>query len=255
MPSLTGSKYRFVFILVTSLFFFWGFVHNLDPVLIPHLRKAFQLTDLESSLIDSAVYIAYFAMALPAGFVMRKYGYKSGIILGLLLFGIGSILFVPAANTLKYGFFLGALFIIASGLTFLETAANPYVTVLGSPQTATQRLNFSQSFNGLAAFIAPAYIGPLILSERTFSASETAGLSPEQLQAALYHEAASVKMPYLILGIIILTVAAIFYFTKMPDIKEANDSAETKGFRAALQSANLRWGVAAQFFYVGAASL
>jgi FHS family L-fucose permease-like MFS transporter len=150
-----NKKWLFPFILVTSLFFFWGFVHNLDPILIPHLRKAFNLSDLESSLIDSSVFIAYFAMALPAGYVMRKYGYKSGILIGLVLFGLGSILFVPAANSLQYIYFLGALFIIACGLTFLETAANPYVTILGPASTATRRLNFSQSFNGLAAYISP----------------------------------------------------------------------------------------------------
>ena len=105
MKKITTKAFLFPFILVTSLFFFWGFVHNLDPILIPHLRKAFQLSDLESSLVDSAVFVAYFVMALPAGFIMRKYGYKSGIIIGLLLFGIGSILFVPAANTLQYIFF------------------------------------------------------------------------------------------------------------------------------------------------------
>ncbi len=119
VSSNENKKWLFPFILVTSLFFFWGFVHNLDPILIPHLRKAFNLTDLESSLIDSSVFIAYFVMALPAGYIMRKYGYKSGIMIGLVLFGIGSILFVPAANSLQYIYFLGALFVIACGLTFL----------------------------------------------------------------------------------------------------------------------------------------
>ena len=118
-----NKKWVFPFILVTSLFFFWGFVHNLDPILIPHLRKAFNLTDLESSLIDSSVFIAYFVMALPAGYVMRKYGYKSGILIGLVLFGIGSILFVPAANSLQYVYFLGALFIISCGLTLKSNTA------------------------------------------------------------------------------------------------------------------------------------
>lgn len=161
---VTGNtkNWLFPFLLVTSLFFFWGFVHNLDPILIPHLRKAFQLNDLESSLIDSAVFIAYFLFALPAGFVMRKYGYKAGIVGGLFLFAIGCFLFIPAANTFQYAFFLGALFIIAAGLTFLETAANPYVTVLGDPKTGTQRLNFAQSFNGLAAMLAPVIGGQLI---------------------------------------------------------------------------------------------
>ena len=159
-----GTKsWMFPFVLVTSLFFFWGFVHNLDPILIPHLRKAFNLSDLQSSLIDSSVFIAYFVMALPAGYIMRKYGYKSGIMIGLVLFGIGSILFVPAANSLQYSYFLGALFVIACGLTFLETAANPYVTILGPAETATKRLNFSQSFNGMAAFIAPTVVGPMNL--------------------------------------------------------------------------------------------
>jgi MFS transporter, FHS family, L-fucose permease len=253
MKKITTKAFLFPFILVTSLFFFWGFVHNLDPVLIPHLRKAFNLNDLQSSLIDSAVFIAYFLMALPAGFIMRKYGYKSGILIGLVLFGIGSILFVPAANTLQYIFFLGALFIIASGLTFLETAANPYVTILGPNETTTQRLNFSQSFNGLAAFIAPTYIGPLILSGKTLSTEQQNAMTPEQLHTYFSIEASSVKIPYLILGIIILLVAVVFYFTKLPDVKHEDDG-ESAGasFGGAFKSLRLKWGIVAQFFYVGA---
>jgi FHS family L-fucose permease-like MFS transporter len=239
--------------LVTSLFFFWGFVHNLDPILIPHLRKAFNLSDLQSSLIDSSVFIAYFVMALPAGYIMRKYGYKSGIMIGLVLFGIGSILFVPAANSLQYSYFLGALFIIACGLTFLETAANPYVTILGPAESATKRLNFSQSFNGLAAFIAPAYIGPMILSGKNLTKMETDAMSPTELHAYLLNEAASVKIPYLVLGLIILAVAVVFYFTNMPDVKDEDVAgAEGASFKGALNSMRLRWGILAQFFYVGA---
>lgn len=246
------NNYLFPFILVTSLFFFWGFVHNLDPILIPHLRKAFVLTDLQSSLVDTSVFIAYFVMALPAGYIMRRYGYKTGIILGLILFGIGSILFVPAANTLQYVFFLGALFIIACGLTFLETAANPYITVLGPEATKTQRLNFAQSFNGLAAFIAPAYIGKIILSGKELTEQQIAAMSTEQLHVYLSGEAASVKIPYLILGIIILLVAIIFYFTKLPDIKHEESYKGQSGFASALKSKRLKWGIATQFFYVGA---
>ncbi|MFA6277770.1 MAG: L-fucose:H+ symporter permease [Pedobacter sp.] len=253
MNQTKGNKYLFPLILVTSLFFFWGFVHNLDPILIPHLRKAFLLNDLESSLVDSSVFIAYFVMALPAGFIMRKYGYKSGILIGLLLFGTGSILFVPAANTLQYVFFLGALFIIACGLTFLETAANPYVTILGPPETATQRINFSQSFNGLAAFVAPNYIGKMILSGKELTAAQQQAMSPEQLNAYLSNEAASVKGPYLILGIIIFIVAVIFFFTKLPDIKhEEEGESGVASFSGAFKSIKLRWGILAQFFYVGA---
>lgn len=252
-----GSKENktllFPFILVTSLFFFWGFVHNLDPILIPHLRNAFNLTDFQSSLIDSSVFIAYFVMALPAGYIMRKYGYKSGIMIGLVLFGIGSILFVPAANSLQYVYFLIALFVIACGLTFLETAANPYVTLLGPAETATKRLNFSQSFNGLAAFIAPAYIGPMILSDKKLSKIQLDAMSPKDVQAYVLGEAASVKMPYLLLGLTILVVAFVFYFTNMPDMKD-DDNKEIEGasFLVALKSKHLRWGIIAQFFYVGA---
>lgn len=241
------------FILVTSLFFFWGFVHNLDPILIPHLRKAFNLTDLESSLVDSSVFIAYFVMALPAGYIMRKYGYKSGIMIGLILFGVGSLLFVPAANSLQYIYFLGALFIIACGLTFLETAANPYVTILGPAESATKRLNFSQSFNGLAAFIAPAFVGPMILSDKNYTQTQIEAMTPAIKQAFLESEAASVKMPYLILGLIILAVAVVFYFTNMPDVKDEDvEGAHGASFAGALKSMRLRWGILAQFFYVGA---
>lgn len=252
LKSKSENKWIFPFILVTSLFFFWGFVHNLDPILIPHLRKAFQLTDLQSSLIDSAVYIAYFAMALPAGFVTRRYGYKSGVITGLILFGIGSILFVPAANYLQYHYFLGALFIIACGLTFLETSANPYVTILGPAETATKRLNFAQSFNGLAAYIAPAYVGPLILSGKNMSQAEMDAMGADALHAYLSQEAASVKAPYLILGLVILAVAVIFYFTRMPDSKEQDAEGAGSSFKDALKSVMLKWGIVAQFFYVGA---
>ncbi len=248
-----NKNWLFPFILVTSLFFFWGFVHNLDPILIPHLRKAFNLSDFQSSLIDSSVFIAYFIMALPAGFIMRKYGYKSGIMIGLILFGFGCILFVPAANSLQYIYFLGALFIIACGLTFLETSANPYITILGPSETATNRLNLSQSFNGLAAFIAPSYIGPMILSGKNLTKTEMEAMSPTDLHSYLLSEAASVKLPYLTLGLIILVVAVIFYFTNMPDVKE-EDSKEGEGtsFKSALKSIQLRWGILAQFFYVGA---
>ncbi|WP_291104559.1 MULTISPECIES: L-fucose:H+ symporter permease [unclassified Flavobacterium] len=251
--SKENKNLLFPFILVTSLFFFWGFVHNLDPILIPHLRKAFNLSDLQSSLIDSSVFIAYFVMALPAGYIMRKYGYKSGIMIGLVLFGLGCLLFVPAANSLQYIYFLGALFIIACGLTFLETAANPYVTILGPAETATKRLNFSQSFNGLAAFIAPTFIGPMILSGKNLSQSEMDRMASAELHSYIATEAASVKMPYLTLGLIILAVAVVFYLTKMPDVKEEDkEGIEGASFGMALKSTKLRWGITAQFFYVGA---
>jgi MFS transporter, FHS family, L-fucose permease len=246
------NNWLFPFILVTSLFFFWGFVHNLDPILIPHLRKSFRLNDLQSSLIDSSVFIAYFVMALPAGYVMRKYGYKSGIVGGLLLFALGCFLFLPAADTHQYIYFLGALFIIASGLTFLETAANPYATIIGPPETATRRLNFAQSFNGLAAMVAPIIGGQFILSGTEMSDEAYAKLSPEALNNYLTTEAQSVKMPYLILGILVLLVAVLFMVSKLPDVKEGDDSKAGNNPLKAFRHKHLTWAVVAQFFYVGA---
>ena len=246
------NNWLYPFILVTSLFFFWGFVHNLDPILIPHLRKSFRLNDLQSSLIDSSVFIAYFAMALPAGYVMRKYGYKSGIVSGLLLFALGCFLFLPAADTHQYIYFLGALFIIASGLTFLETAANPYATIIGPPETATRRLNFAQSFNGLAAMVAPIIGGQFILSGTEMSDEAYAKLSSEALNNYLTFEAQSVKMPYLILGMLVLLVAVLFMVSKLPDVKEGDDNAAGNNPLKAFRHRHLTWAVVAQFFYVGA---
>src|SRR5438309_3234939 len=161
----TATKTGFAFILVTSLFFLWGFSNNLNPILIPHLKKSFTLTTTQSTLVDSAVYIAYFLMALPAGYVIKRFGYKIGIITGLIFFSIGAFLFIPAANTQSYIFFLFALFVIACGLGFLETAANPYAAALGPHETSTQRLNLAQSFNGLAAALAPVIGARVILGK------------------------------------------------------------------------------------------
>ncbi|GAB2943534.1 L-fucose:H+ symporter permease [Hymenobacter coalescens] len=245
------SRHLFAVGLITSLFFLWGLAVNLNPVLIPHLKKACQLSDAQSALIDSAFFAAYFLVALPAGQFMRRFGYKGGIILGLGLFATGAFLFYPAAEARAYGLFLGALFIIASGLTFLETAANPYITVLGDPDGATQRLNFAQSFNGLAATLAPLIGGQLILSGRTLSTADEAAMSPAQLGAYLSHEAQAVQLPYLVIGLVVLLVAVVLYFTRLPDIVEA-EAAPGVAAGSIWQEKNLLLGVAAQFFYVGA---
>ena len=246
-----STKYTFAIILITSLFFFWGFIHNLDPILIKHLRSAFSLTHLQASLVDSAVFFAYFLLAIPAGIIMQKYGYKSGILVGLSLFALGCFLFVPAANMVSYPFFLTALFVLSCGLTILETAANPYITLLGDPDKATQRLNFAQSFNGLAASIAPIVGGIFILAEEPKSSEELAAMSEVAKQAYIQAETALVKGPYIVLGLIILLVTILFFFTKLPDIKEEKTE-NKRGFFASLRHKNVRWGVVAQFFYVGA---
>jgi FHS family L-fucose permease-like MFS transporter len=217
----------FPFILITSLFFLWGFAHNLDPILIPHLKKSFTLTTVQATLVDSAVFIAYFLMALPAGFIMKKYGYKSGIITGLLLFAVGCFLFIPAANTQQYNFFLVALFIIACGLTILETAANPYATALGDPETGTQRLNFAQSFNGLAAALAPV-IGAKIILTKGYTDAQLKTMTDAGRKFALAAEASSVKLPYFILGSILVLVALIFAFTHLPKIQNDEEQVASK---------------------------
>jgi len=254
--SATGTpagkqNFLFPFILVTSLFFYWGFIHNLDPVLIPHLRRAFNLNTVQASLVDSAVYIAYFIMAIPAGIIMKKYGYKTGILIGLSLFAGGCFLFVPAANTMQYAFFLAALFIVACGLTILETAANPYATILGDPATSTQRLNFAQSFNGLAAFLAPILGGKFILSQNPIADTQLAAMTTQVRDAYLHQETATVKMPYIVLGSAILIAFIIFFFTKLPDIKD-NEEKEKTSFLHTFRHKHLKWAAVAQFFYVGA---
>ncbi len=251
-PASRKNPYLVPFILVTSLFFLWAFIHNLNPILIPHLKKACQLSDTQSAFIDSAVYIAYFLMALPAGFVMKKYGYKKGIVFGLLVYALGAFLFIPAASTRMYSFFLIALFIVAGGAAFLETAANPYITVLGDRETSEQRLNFAQSFNGVGAFVAPIVGGRFILSGIEHSKEQLASMQPEQLAAYLNSEASNVKIPYLVIGLTVFLVAVLFIFTKLPEVKESHDEVSLKGPGNIFRHRQLLWGVIAQFFYVGA---
>ncbi|WP_228462703.1 MFS transporter [Mucilaginibacter ginsenosidivorans] len=164
---MTKKNYLFAIALITSLFFLWGIALNLNSILVPHLKKACELTDLQSAFVDSAFYLAYFVIAIPAGLFMHKFGYKKGIVFGLILFATGAFLFYPAAETRTYAFFLFALFIMASGCGTLETAANPYINNLGEPEGATQRINFAQSFNGLAATLAPFLGGYLFFQVRT----------------------------------------------------------------------------------------
>lgn len=246
------QSYLLPFILVTSLFFLWAFLHNINPILIPHLKKACQLTDTQSSFVDTAVYLAYFSIALPAGWFMHKFGYKKGVLFGLFLYGAGSLLFIPAADHREYYLFLIALFIAASGATFLETVANPYITKLGDPATATQRLNFAQSFNGVGAFVAPIIGGEVILSGIEHSKEELQKMDPAALASYLDGEAATVKIPYLVIGILVFLLLAFFFTTKLPEIREANGNASSKFSFSVFRHVHLKWAVIAQLFYVGA---
>ncbi len=248
------NKYLFAFVLVTSLFFLWAFLHNINPILIPHLKKACMLTDTESSFVDLSVYLAYFVVALPAGLFMHKYGYKKGIIFGLCLYAAGALLVIPAATERSYTFFLFAFFVIASGSTFLETVGNPYITVLGPKETSEQRLNLAQSFNGVGSFIAPILGGQFILSGIEHTPEELAKMSASQLNTYLQSETDTIKIPYLVIAGIVLILILLFAFIKLPEIKEDNENLHppVKFSANVLRHSHTRWAVITQFFYVGA---
>ena len=250
----TRNSFLFAFILVTSLFFLWAFLHNTNPILIPHLKKACQLSDTQSSFIDLAVYLGYFSIAIPAGLVMHRYGYKRGIIIGLCLYAAGALLFIPAASGRTFGLFLAALFILASGATFLETVANPYISILGPKETSEQRLNFAQSFNGVGAFVAPLIGGTFILSGVEHTKEELNQMAANgTLNAYLQSEADTVKIPYLIIAAVVAFVTIGFLFTKLPEVKESDSADAHTGFSLkVLRHSHVRWAVFAQFFYVGA---
>lgn len=234
----TGAKpgsYLFPLILVTSLFFLWGLAYGLLDVLNKHFQEVLNITTKRSTLLQGAYFGAYFLMALPAGMFMNKFGYKKGIILGLLLYATGAFLFFPAAGALSFDFFLLALFILACGLACLETAANPYVTVLGDKATSEQRLNLSQCFNGLGSFLGP------IIGGKLFFGSGSGDLT-------------TVKLTYIVIGVVVLLIAAFFYRTPLPEIKEAEQEGEAvmADTRPLFAHRHFVLGVIAQFFYVAA---
>jgi FHS family L-fucose permease-like MFS transporter len=253
---LTERKYVVPFVLVTSLFFLWAIGVNLNDVLIPHLKKAFGLTDFQSSFIQVAFFGGYFLGALPAGRLMEKIGYKGGILTGLLICASGAFLFIPASIIGAYGFFLLALFVMSSGQSFLEVGANPYVTVLGPPESSATRLNFAQSFNAVGAVVTP-FLGALfILSGIEYSPAQLAAMSPAQLAAYRLHEASMVRGPYLVITGIFVLVAAMIYFSRLPEVAGPGSGESSEGSADSLQSVwahpHLIKGVIAQFFYVGA---
>jgi MFS transporter, FHS family, L-fucose permease len=253
---ITERRYTVPLILVTSLFFLWAFGVNLNDILIPHLKKAFHLTDFRSSLIQTAFFGGYFLAALPAGWLMEKIGYKRGILVGLLMCATGALLFVPAASIRLYGFFLFALFVMACGQGVLEVAANPYVTILGPPESSERRLNLAQSFNSVGAVVTPIVGAAFILTGVEYSRAQLAAMTPAQRQAYEITEAATVKLPYLVIAGLFLAVAALIFFAHLPEVREEDGPEEdpdaAKGLRALWPYKHLLKGVLAQFFYVGA---
>jgi FHS family L-fucose permease-like MFS transporter len=237
------------FALIIGLFLLWGIANSLNDVLIPQFRKVFSLSNLQSGLVQSAFYAGYFLLALPASLFMRRYGYKAAVMLGLLLYGAGAVLFYPAAETREYAYFLGALFVIASGLAFLETSANPLVTVLGSPAHAEQRLNFAQAFNPVGV-LSGILIGRwFIFSSDT--PEQLAAMTPDALERFHASEAHAVVGPYMAIAAIVITWAALVFLIRFPAI--AGTDSQTEGrYRDLLRHPHYLLGVVAQFFYVAA---
>ncbi len=263
MPSIVEKQehglfpagHIFVFIEVTALFYLWGIPNNLNDVLIRQFMKSFAINRFEAGLVQSAFYMGYFLLAIPAALLMRKLGYKAGFVVGLLLYGSGCYLFWPAALSGRYIFFLMALFVIASGLSFLETAANPFIAQLGDPDSSERRLNFSQAFNPLGS-ITGVLIGTVfIFSGVELSSAQIDAMKTQHLyEAYLRSETLRVIKPYLFLGSVAIFWAILILRTKFPPIQsEHENSKEDHGrFRDLLQYPHFIFAVVAQFMYVGA---
>lgn len=229
---IVGKQYLMPFILIASLFFFWGFAHSILDILNKHFQEGFEITKTKSALVQCMVYGGYFIMALPAGRIIRKWGYKAGVIVGLLLYGIGALLFIPGEHLMSFEFFLVCLFIIGCGLTCLETSANPYVTVLGDNDSSASRLNLAQSLNGLGWIV-----GPLVGSLVVFSGQDG--------------NSGSVALPYAVIGVVVLVIAAVFGRMKLPEIVDADEKSQSEGL-SLWKSGIFVFGMIALFFYVAA---
>lgn len=230
-----GKNYLWPFVLVTSLFFLWGLAHSILDVLNKHFQETMEgVGKTESALVQAVMYGGYFVMALPAGQIIKRYGYRAGVITGLLLYGIGALLFIPGGQLLSFPFFLFSLFVIGCGLTCLETSANPYVTVLGNAEGAARRINLSQSFNGLGWIV-----GPLIGGHFAFAVGADKG---------------SIAIPYAIIGVVVLCVALVFAQVKLPEV-QADEVAQTESAHVTdslWQHRNFVYGLIALFLYVAA---
>lgn len=244
----------FPFILITSLFFLWGLANNMTDTLLSAFKRILSITDFQTSWIQMAFYGSYFLLALPAAIYIKRFSYKSGVLLGLGLFILGAILFYPASTTMKYAHFLVALFILAGGLSILETAANPYIIAMGDERTATRRLNLAQSFNPLGSITGILLSKFFILSNlKSLSAAERAEMDAAQLQAVQAEELNSVMGPYVGVAIFLLVIWLLVRFTKMPKVTSATEKLNIlPSIKRLLKNRNYTWSVIAQFFYMGA---
>ena len=255
-PQLFSPGNTLPFILVTALFLFWGIPSNMNDILIKQFMKSFEITRFKAGLIQSAFYMGYFLLGMPAALIMRKYSYKTGLVIGLLLYSAGTFLFLPAAIHRQYAFFLGALFVIASGASFLETGANPFIAVLGDPRTSERRLNFSQAFNPVGAVISVLVGTIFILSGIELRPNQIVAMKAGgTYDAYLQYETMRVVKPYLVIGSVMLIWAMLILRTKFPKIAEEADEGpeRVKGrFLGLFKHRHFNLGVVAQFLYVGA---
>jgi len=247
----TGQSYNAPLAVVTTLFFMWGFLTCLNDILVPHLKPIFDLNYARVMLIQFAFFGAYFIFSLPSARIVDWIGYQRSMVVGLLTMGLGAFLFVPAASVPSFPLFLGALIVLAAGITCLQVAANPYVTVLGRPETASSRLNLTQAFNSLGTFLAPFFGGLLILSSAPKSMDEIRAMAPDALQVYRLHEAATVKTPYVGLGIALVLLAVAIGSFKLPTIPHAQHKVGEKVNDSIWKHPNLIFGAIAIFVYVG----
>ena len=247
-----SSSYRAPLTVVTTLFFMWGFLTCLNDILVPHLKPIFDLNYTQVMLIQFAFFGAYFVFSIPSAKIIDWIGYQRSMVVGLLTMGLGAFLFVPAASVPSYPLFLVALIVLAAGITCLQVAANPYVTVLGKPETASSRLNLTQAFNSLGTFLAPFFGGVLILTAAPKTLEEIRALAPDALQAYRLHEAATVKLPYVLLGIALVILAVAIGSFKLPKIPHAQHQIGEKVNDSIWRHPNLIFGAIGIFVYVGA---
>src|SRR5579862_6013009 len=245
------STHRAALSVVTTLFFMWGFLTCLNDILIPHLKSIFDLGYRQASLVQFAFFGAYFLFSIPSAKIVDWIGYQRSMVVGLLTMGLGAFLFVPAASVPSFNLFLGALIVLAAGITCLQVAANPYVSVLGAPETASSRLNLTQAFNSLGTFLAPFFGGLLILSADPKTIDQIRALAPDALQTYRLHEAATVKTPYVGLGIALVILAIAIGSFKLPKIEHAQHRIGEKLNDSIWRHPSLIFGAIAIFVYVG----
>src|ERR1700692_1453264 len=245
------ASYSAPLAIVTTLFFMWGFLTCLNDILVPHLKPIFDLNYTEIMLIQFAFFGAYFIFSIPSAKIIDWIGYQRSMVVGLLAMGLGAFLFVPAASVPSYPLFLAPLVVLAAGITCLQVVANPYVTVLGKPETASSRLNLTQAFNSLGTFLAPFFGGLLILSAAPKTMTEIRAMVPADLQAYRLHEAATVKTPYVGLGIALVLLAVAIGSFKLPKIEHAQHKVGEKVNDSIWKHPNLIFGAIAIFVYVG----